>query len=470
MDDITKPTAPSLPRPIRPKYQVFVSSTFVDLHEERKAVTWEVLKAGHIPVGMENFSAYDDRGWKVINRTLETTDYYVLILAGRYGSIDSSIGKSWTEREYRRAIELGIPVLAFVREKRHVPGDQVDTDENATRLAALISDVTEGRHREMWTTPDDLRSKVGLALLKTITDDEADENARPGWYRGSQRPGAATTAELAQISSENRALRVENERLSALATAAKKETTFAIEVLDAEGILLPELTFKFVYREDPRHAAGAFTPMELSSQPTDPGPADLMWSSQMVEFNEEIEEYLATEANAEKIREYTLREALSTSTQVTFAIRSLAGPTARDVRCEIEFPEGFTLHCGELPHPMLPHDRPQRPRRQRREAGRGSAVVATFVGSARGGENASFMLPTTIFVPSPNTVSVDGTTVYLNASKLQHASRVVFARSADIVTVLTPQVQLHEGVFHYRILSDETKPQEGTIPFRIVYE
>jgi Domain of unknown function (DUF4062) len=91
MDETPKPTVSTVARPIRPKYQVFVSSTFVDLRAEREAVTWEILKAGHVPVGMENFSAYDDRGWKVINRTLETSDYYVLILAGRYGSSDEAM-------------------------------------------------------------------------------------------------------------------------------------------------------------------------------------------------------------------------------------------------------------------------------------------------------------------------------------------------------------------------------------------
>jgi hypothetical protein len=35
----------------RPKYQVFISSTFADLREEREAVTWGVLAARHIPVG-----------------------------------------------------------------------------------------------------------------------------------------------------------------------------------------------------------------------------------------------------------------------------------------------------------------------------------------------------------------------------------------------------------------------------------
>jgi len=39
------------------KYQVFVSSTYKDLKEERMAVTHLLLKMGFIPVGMEQFPA-----------------------------------------------------------------------------------------------------------------------------------------------------------------------------------------------------------------------------------------------------------------------------------------------------------------------------------------------------------------------------------------------------------------------------
>jgi hypothetical protein len=46
----------------RPKYQVLISSTYADLHEERETVAWAILKSRHIPAGMENFSAHLDRG------------------------------------------------------------------------------------------------------------------------------------------------------------------------------------------------------------------------------------------------------------------------------------------------------------------------------------------------------------------------------------------------------------------------
>jgi hypothetical protein len=44
--------------PVAPrKYQVFISSTFTDLIEERRSVTEVILGMGHVPVGMELFEA-----------------------------------------------------------------------------------------------------------------------------------------------------------------------------------------------------------------------------------------------------------------------------------------------------------------------------------------------------------------------------------------------------------------------------
>ena len=85
------------------KYQIFISSTYEDLKEERDEVIKAVLEMGHIPVGMEMFSAADEEQWKLITRQIDQTDYYVVIVAHRYGSV---IGKkSYTEKEYEYAVK-----------------------------------------------------------------------------------------------------------------------------------------------------------------------------------------------------------------------------------------------------------------------------------------------------------------------------------------------------------------------------
>lgn len=69
------------------KYQVFVSSTHDDLIEERKAVSQALLESGCIPAGMELFPASNKSSWEIIKNVIVECDYFILIVAGRYGSL-----------------------------------------------------------------------------------------------------------------------------------------------------------------------------------------------------------------------------------------------------------------------------------------------------------------------------------------------------------------------------------------------
>jgi hypothetical protein len=109
------------------KYQIFVSSTYEDLRDERELVIKAILEMGHIPVGMEMFSAGDEEQWKLIQRQIEDCDYYVVIAAHRYGSMDGPT--SYTEKEHDYATSKGIPCLGFViSDKAEWPINKSDTD------------------------------------------------------------------------------------------------------------------------------------------------------------------------------------------------------------------------------------------------------------------------------------------------------------------------------------------------------
>ncbi len=96
------------------KLQVFISSTFNDLVEERQAAVIAVLKAGHIPAGMELFTACDQSPMTIIKKWIDESDVYMLILGGRYGSIETTSGISYTEIEYNYALQQKKPVFAVV--------------------------------------------------------------------------------------------------------------------------------------------------------------------------------------------------------------------------------------------------------------------------------------------------------------------------------------------------------------------
>lgn len=59
------------------------------------------------------FNAGDEEQWEVIKKTIDVSDYYVLIFGHRYGSLTNE-GISYTEKEYWYAKEKGIPIHIFI--------------------------------------------------------------------------------------------------------------------------------------------------------------------------------------------------------------------------------------------------------------------------------------------------------------------------------------------------------------------
>ena len=92
-------------------YKVFVSSTFTDLEEERKEVIQALLQMDCVPSGMEMFHATDKSQWLLIQNVISSCDFYIVIIAGRYGSVHSKTNISYTQMEYEYAYKIGIPIL-----------------------------------------------------------------------------------------------------------------------------------------------------------------------------------------------------------------------------------------------------------------------------------------------------------------------------------------------------------------------
>lgn len=79
------------------RFQVFVSSTYRDLADERSAIFDTLMKLDCIPAGMKSFPAFDEEQLEYIKRIIDDSDYYVLVIAGRYGSLTED-GLSFTEK------------------------------------------------------------------------------------------------------------------------------------------------------------------------------------------------------------------------------------------------------------------------------------------------------------------------------------------------------------------------------------
>ena len=187
------------------KYQVFISSTYSDLVEERKKVLDVLLMADCIPAGMEAFVATDVEQFEVIKKVIDLCDYYILIIGQRYGSINPDTGISYTEMEYDYAIKNKIPVLVFVLDEQIVLPDDKEENEpdKVERLKAFREKALTNRLCSIWKNTDELVGKVAVSIM---TAKETIE--RPGWQRGTDFDEASLRRTIMKLQEENENLKV----------------------------------------------------------------------------------------------------------------------------------------------------------------------------------------------------------------------------------------------------------------------
>jgi hypothetical protein len=262
------------------RYQVFVSSTSVDLDGERRLVIDALLEASYIPVGMELFNAATESAWPVIERLIDSCDYYVVIVAARYGALRPD-GKSYTESEYEYAKRAGKPCLAFLHRN---PGTIAraltePTEEGMRKLESFRAMLQTDLLCKYWErSGDELAGKVISSLNSTILT-----HPQPGWVRGDsleavaaemQRDLVAPAREvgITRISPDGQAGPIMSERIAQarqiaiMSTSATRvveiQKSYLVDALSkgcAVRLLVPELESSFLSdveeseSEDRRH-------------------------------------------------------------------------------------------------------------------------------------------------------------------------------------------------------------------------
>ena len=240
------------------KLQVFVSSTFLDLTKDRQAAVEAILKAGHFPAGMELFTAGNRSQWEVIQRWITDSDIYMLILGGRYGSVEPSSGLSYTELEYDFAVASGKPYFAVViaedaleaRVKEY--GTAVLEKDNSEKLKAFRQKVL-GKISSFFTDHKDVK----LCVLETLPQLVAEYELK-GWVRASEIPDTKALAdELSKVHAENRQLRdtlaqqaKQLAQQKAPSYAAEKEFAELIDVMSAITVNVSTVKQKFDNAKD----------------------------------------------------------------------------------------------------------------------------------------------------------------------------------------------------------------------------
>lgn len=185
------------------RYQVFVSSTYADLKEERQHVIQALMEMDCIPAGMELFPAADEEQWEFIKKVIDDCDYYLLVIGGRYGSTTDD-GISYTEKEFDYAVDNGLKVVALIHgAPDDIPFGKSEKDPVLRdKLFAFKDKVMTGRLVKFWQEASDLPGLVALSLTKTIKMYPA-----VGWVRANHVASEDILSDINNLRKENSELK-----------------------------------------------------------------------------------------------------------------------------------------------------------------------------------------------------------------------------------------------------------------------
>lgn len=170
-----------------------------------------LLELDCIPSGMELFPAANEDQWTLIKKVIAECDYYLVISGGRYGSLGPA-GQSYTEMEYRYAIELGKPVIAFLhRDPMQLAAARTEQSEEGRKSLSAFREVLQKRMCKSWTTPAELGSVVSRSLVRLIKT-----NPAVGWVRTNEAFDSEAAAEILRLKKtiESLELKLQQARLS----------------------------------------------------------------------------------------------------------------------------------------------------------------------------------------------------------------------------------------------------------------
>lgn len=238
-DDTLLTTKPFMDT-IRPEdkiYQVFVSSTYEDLKLERQEVMAAVVSTGNVPIGMEYFPAGNASPFDFIKKQIDSADYYVLILAGKYGSINDDTGISYTEMEFDYALSKGVPVAVLaIKDPNSLTGSKLEIDDPNKRqlLEKFRKKALDGRMAKLWEDVKDLRSSVRDSIQHMIK-----ASPRTGWVRASllntlspaSQPSISEPADVAIKITYDPMLAVFGNTIQAIASPQSATATDLLKIL-----------------------------------------------------------------------------------------------------------------------------------------------------------------------------------------------------------------------------------------------
>jgi hypothetical protein len=200
------------------RFQVFVSSTYQDLQEERQEVMHALLELDCIPSGMELFPAANESQWSLIKRVIDDCDFYILIVGGRYGSTGPD-GISYTEMEYHYALSVGKPTIAFLHsDPGKIAAERSEPSSEGKEKLKTFRETVQQKMCKPWSAAADLGSVVSRSLVQLMKTTPAI-----GWVRADELPDRDATLELLRLRTKVEQLESELQRVRTTAPKGTEE-------------------------------------------------------------------------------------------------------------------------------------------------------------------------------------------------------------------------------------------------------
>lgn len=277
------------------RYQVFVSSTYLDLVDERREIIQALLEIECLPAGMEMFPAASESQWSLIKKVIDQSDFYVVVIGGRYGSTTPE-GLSYTEMEYDYAVETGKPTLGFVHEQPgRIPADKSELEPEARARLEAFRNKVQSNHVKFYGSPEDLGGKVSRAMNLATRNTDAE-----GWVRGR-------FAMTEEIRTEMAELRVRASEL-ALAATAKTAVVIPADLSSGDEFYVMKLTFQYQTRSELAAEENSFIPAPIRTRESE---LSVTWNDLIRELGPRMFDEVSEPMLASAVRNFAQRRLLN---------------------------------------------------------------------------------------------------------------------------------------------------------------
>lgn len=184
---------------------------------------------------MELFKANNQDQMNIIRQWIDESDVFLLILGGRYGSLDPATQKSYTHLEYEYALEKKMPIFTLILSDQMIKDKFTQSNrsmndfrevKNKKKHAAFLKQVQSASIVRFL----DSIYQIDSAIMSSLKDFESDINIE-GWIRSTEisHVKSSNAYSIKLLEHEISQLRLENVSLK---KSKSHPFTFNIDALD----------------------------------------------------------------------------------------------------------------------------------------------------------------------------------------------------------------------------------------------